>query len=60
MIAVKSESEDWLSKTIRTVKAEMDQHGFVEDVATPIKLASMASTTTWENLLRRFNLLRLS
>ena len=26
-------SDDWLSRTIRTVEAVMERHGFVEDVA---------------------------
>jgi hypothetical protein len=56
-------SDDWLSRTIRTVEAVMEQHGFVEDVAPEIKLPKAKKSTDtldWNKLLRRFNLLRVS
>ena len=61
-IALASVSDDWLSRTMRTVEAVMEQHGFVEDPPSPpqqVKLPSEQSTT-WDNLLQRFNLLRRS
>jgi hypothetical protein len=61
-IATQGISDDWLSRTIRTVEAVMEQHGFVEDgpVAPQITLSNEESMPTWDKLLRRFNLLRLS
>ena len=55
-------SDDWLSRTIRTVESIMERHGFVEDIAPEIKLSAKESTNTrdWNKLFRRFNLLRLS
>jgi hypothetical protein len=59
-ITVKGVSDDWLSRTIRTVETVMEQHGFVEDVAPKIEVSPQESMTSWDKLLRRFNLLRLS
>jgi hypothetical protein len=56
-------SDDWLSRTMRTVEAVMEQHGFVEDVASEIKLPKAKKSSDaldWNKLLRRLNLLRLS
>jgi hypothetical protein len=53
--------EDWLSCTMRTVEAVMEQHGFVVDhPLLQINVPAQESTTTWDKLLRTFNLLRLS
>jgi hypothetical protein len=51
--------EDWLSCTMRTVEAVMEQHGFVMDPLPQINAAAQESTTTWDKLLRTFNLLRM-
>jgi hypothetical protein len=61
-IATGRVSDDWLSCTIRTVEAVMEQHGFVEDGPPPPPHVNFPSqdSTTWEKLLQRFNLLRLS
>jgi hypothetical protein len=59
-IAMTRASDDWLSCTIRTVEAVLEQHGFVENPVPQINLAAEESTATWDKLLRTFNLLRLS
>ncbi|HEY4389692.1 MAG TPA: hypothetical protein VGN34_35060 [Ktedonobacteraceae bacterium] len=61
-IALASVSDDWLSSTIRTVEAVMEQHGFVEEAPPPPPQAKLLpeQSTTWDKLLQRFNLLRLS
>lgn len=55
-------SDDWLSRTIRTVEAVMERHGFVEDVALHTKPSAKETMNIldWNKLFRRFNLLRLS
>ena len=54
-------SDDWLSRTIRTVEAVMERHGFVEDNApqlnASLKQPKSRNALDWNNLLRRFNLL---
>jgi hypothetical protein len=52
--------EDWLSCTIRTVEAVMEQHGFVVNPLPQINAPAQESTTGWDKLLRTFNLLRVS
>jgi hypothetical protein len=55
--------DDWLSCTIRTVESVMEQHGFVEDPPSSSPYGNLGlneSTTTWDKLLRRFNLLARS
>ena len=60
-IATQGISDDWLSRTIRTVETVMEQHGFVEDFPVPqINRPKEQPTAAWEKLLRRLNLLRLS
>jgi hypothetical protein len=54
--------DDWLSRTIRTVEAVMEQHGFVEDVVSHTKPSAKETMNTldWNKLFKCFNLLRLS
>ena len=61
-VALQGVSDDWLSRTIRTVETVMEQYGFVEDgpVVPQITLRNEESTPPWEKLLRIFNLLRAS
>jgi hypothetical protein len=51
-------SEDWLSRTIRTVEAVMERHGFQEDVTQETELSAEQPCDTdafvWNKLLRRF------
>jgi hypothetical protein len=57
-IAVMGVDDDWLSRTIRTVEAVMEQHGFVDDPPPPsLKRESNEAANTWDKLLRHFNLL---
>jgi hypothetical protein len=53
-------SDDWLSRTIRTVEAVMEQHGFVKDIAPHTKPSARETMNTldWNKLFRCFNLLR--
>jgi hypothetical protein len=53
-------SDDWLSRTMRTVEAVMEQHGFVEDPIPQINVPAKESATTWDKLLQTFDLLLLS
>lgn len=54
---IRGPSDDWLSCMIRRFEAVLEQHGFVEDTAPEIKPSEQDSITTWNKLLRRFNLL---
>lgn len=54
-------SEDWISRTIRTVEAVMKSHGFIEDIVPKVALSAEQSRKTidWNKLLQRFALIRL-
>jgi hypothetical protein len=56
-MSVMGENEDWLSRTMRTVEAVMEQHGFVEDAPPEAKPSVQEVMTTWDKLLRTFTLL---
>jgi hypothetical protein len=57
-------SDDWLSRTIRTVEAAMERHGFVDDVSPKIELSRKQlrdeDLSCWNKLWGRFATLRLS
>lgn len=55
-------SEDWISRTIQTVEATMERHGFVEDIVLRADRSSEKSVKTfdWNRLLRRLVMMRLA